>query len=58
MKQLLRKYVKGDTLLDLVLSSAWDIVQNTTFEDLLLNKDCNAHHLCRNNKKIHSCVQL
>jgi len=25
-KQLLRKYMKGDTLLDLVLSSVWDTV--------------------------------
>lgn len=58
MKQLLRKYGKGDTLLDLVLRTAWDVVENTTFKDLLLNKDCNAHHLSRNNKKIHGCIQL
>lgn len=60
MERLLRKYVKGDTLLDLVLSSAWDTVQNTTFNDLLLNTDCNAHHLYRNNKKttqLHSAVE-
>lgn len=57
MKQLLRKYTKGDTLLVLDLSSAWDTVQNITFKDLLLN--CSAHHLYRNNnKKIHSCIQL
>lgn len=47
--------MKGDTLLDLVLSSAWDIVQDPTFKDLLLNKDCNVDHLCRNTTKIHSC---
>ena len=56
VKQLLRKYVRGDTLLDLALSSAWDAVQNITFMDLLLN--CNAHQLCRNNTEIHSCDKL
>lgn len=51
MKQLLRKCMKGDTLLVLDLSSAWVTVQNITFKDLLLNKDCSAHHLYRNNNK-------
>lgn len=59
MKGPLRKYVKGDTPFDLVLSTAQDIVQNITSQDvMLLNKDCNAYQPYRNNKKIHSCVRL
>lgn len=43
MKGPLRKYVKGDTPFDLVLSTAQDIVQNITSQDvMLLDKDCNA----------------